>query len=388
MQTPVRKLLAVAVLAGMASTAQAFEDGKLVIWGERGADAWAEIGAAFEADTGVAVVIENPDPITEKFQQAASTGDGPDLIFFAHDRFGDWANSGLISAVDVPAELKKESADFAWSAVTIGDKVYGFPIFAEAVSLIYNKNLIPNPPSSFEEILAGDVKVPAGVQPILWDYNNTYFSMPLLHANGGYAFAKKDGVYDGKDTGVNNAGAKQGAAVIKQLIDNGMPAGADYGIMDSEFAAGKVGMIINGPWSWGGYEQAGIDIGLAQIPSINGNASKPFVGVFSVATNAASPNKDLAKLFMEEYVMTNDGLGKLATSLNGAMVNSAVAATQDDPRLAITLENAANGIAMPNNPEMGAFWGAMGPALANISGGQQSADAALDDAAKRILSGE
>ena len=70
------------------------------------------------------------------------------------------------------------------------------------------------------------------------------------------------------------------------------------------------------------------------------------------------------------------------------MVNAAVAATQDDPRLAITLENAANGIAMPNNPEMGAFWGAMGPALANISGGQQSAEDALDDAAKRILSGE
>ena len=26
----------------------------------------------------------------------------------------------------------------------------------------------------------------------MWDYNNTYFTFPLLMANGGYAFVKKD----------------------------------------------------------------------------------------------------------------------------------------------------------------------------------------------------
>ena len=39
---------------------------------------------------------------------------------------------------------------------------------------------------------------------------------------------------------------------------------------------------------------------------------------------------------------------------------------------------------MPNVPEMGAFWSAMGPALTNITSGRQTVDAALDDAAKRI----
>ncbi len=40
---------------------------------------------------------------------------------------------------------------------------------------------------------------------------------------------------------------------------------------------------------------------------------------------------------------------------------------------------------MPSNPEMGAFWSAMGPALGNITSGAASVDAALDDAAARIL---
>ncbi len=40
---------------------------------------------------------------------------------------------------------------------------------------------------------------------------------------------------------------------------------------------------------------------------------------------------------------------------------------------------------MPNIPQMGVFWSAMEPALTNITSGRQSVDAALDDAAKRIV---
>lgn len=382
-----RKVLATAILLS-ASSAQAFQDGKIVIWGagdDRGREAWVEIGKQFEADTGIGLVIETPDPLTDKFQQAAATGDGPDLIFFAHDRFGEWGNSGLISAINVDADLKESIEDFAWDAVTVGDKIFGYPMFAEAVSLIYNKAHVKEAPQSFEDIIAG-LNLPDGVEPIMWDYNNTYFSMPLLAANGGFAFEKVDGVYDADETGVNNPGAIQGAQVIKNLIDAGMPTGIDYGIMDAEFAEGKVGMIINGPWSWSGYEEAGIDFGLAPIPSVNGAPGKPFVGVWSIGVNAASPNKDLVKLFMEEYVLNDEALKSIvAAGLNGAMVDKSVGASQNDPRIATTLENAKAGVPMPNNPEMGRFWSAMGPALGNITSGRQSVEEALEDAATRIL---
>lgn len=53
--------------------------------------------------------------------------------------------------------------------------------------------------------------------------------------------------------------------------------------------------------------------------------------------------------------------------------------------VAMTLANAATGIPMPSNPEMGAFWSAMGPALGNITSGAQSPTDALNDAAARIL---
>ena len=83
--------------------------------------------------------------------------------------------------------------------------------------------------------------MPEGKTRIMWDYNNTYFTMPLLMANGGYAFQKNaDGNYDGADTGVNNEGAIKGATMLKNLIDDGiMPKGVDGGIVDATHGQGR-----------------------------------------------------------------------------------------------------------------------------------------------------
>ena len=69
----------------------------------------------------------------------------------------------------------------------------------------------------------------------------------------------------------------------------------------------------------------------------------------------------------------------------GALVDKMAGAAQSDPKVVATIANAATGIPMPSNPEMGAFWGAMGPALSNITSGASSVNDALDDAAARIL---
>src|SRR5690606_41103220 len=92
-----------------------------------------------------------------------------------------------------------------------------------------------------------------GKASIMWDYNNTYFTFPMMAADGGFAFQKgEDGNYDGTVTGVNNEGAIKGASVLRKMIDDGvMPKGVDFGVMDAAMAKGDVGMVINGPWSWG-----------------------------------------------------------------------------------------------------------------------------------------
>ena len=164
--------------------------------------------------------MAHPDSATDKFQQAAATGNGPDIFIWAHDRLGEWAQSGLISPITPSAKAQGEIEDFAWEAVTYGGKLWGYPMAVESIGLLYNKALVPTPPASFDEVLALNAELAkSGKRAILWDYNNTYFTWPLLSAKGGYVFEQTDGGYNVKSTGVNNAGAKAGAKVLRELIE-------------------------------------------------------------------------------------------------------------------------------------------------------------------------
>lgn len=384
-------ILALGVSALLASTSlsSAFEEGKLLVWinGDKGYDGLQAIGDKFAAELGIEVVVEHPESVTDKFQQSAATGDGPDIFIWAHDRFGEWAAAGLIAPVQPSQAVRDGIFDFAWDAVTFDGQTWGYPMAVEAVGLIYNKDLVPTPPASFEEI--PNLDLPDGVKPILWDYNNTYFTFPLLMANGGYAFQKNaEGSYDPADTGVNNEGARMGAELLRKFIDDGvMPAGVDYGVMEAAVNKGEAAMMLNGPWAWANLKTSGINFGVAPIPSVNGQPSKAFVGVLAATVNAASPNKDLAIEFIENYMLTDEGLKSINDNVPlGAVADESFSETlAGDENVAATLANAQTGVAMPSTPAMGKFWSAMGPALTNITTKAQDVGPALDDAAARIL---
>ncbi len=366
------KKLFSAALIGLAATLSlplptqaAIEEGKLVIWinGDKGYKGLAEVGEKFTADTGIKVEVAHPDSATDKFQQAAATGNGPDIFIWAHDRFGEWAQSGLIAPINPSAASKAEIEDFAWDAVTYQGKLWGYPLAVEATGLLYNKALVPTPPSNFDEVMALNSELAkSGKRAILWDYNNTYFTWPLLAANGGYVFAKTDGGYDVSQTGVNSAGAKQGAQTLKALIDAGvMPKGADYSAAEAAFNKGESAMFISGPWAWANAKKSGIDFGVAPIPAVGEALSRPFTGVMAATLNAASPNQALAVEFLENYLLKVEGLKAVNADVPlGAVPNKAyMAELASDPLIKATFDNAAIGQPMPNVPQMGAFWSAM-----------------------------
>lgn len=388
MKNPMRLAIGALFLASAATGADAFEDGKLTVWinSDKGYNGLQKLGDKFAEELGVEVVVEHPEAVTDKFQQAAATGQGPDIFIWAHDRFGEWAAGGLIVPVEPSQAVKDNIFPFAWDAVTFDGKTWGYPIAVEAVALIYNKALVPTPPATMEEIV--DMKIEGVSSPIMWDYNNTYFSFPLLMAGGGFAFEKKEGSYDPTTTGVANAGAIAGASIIKELIDKGaMPKGVDYGVMDAAMNKGDTAMVINGPWAWSNLKTSGIDFAVAPIPSVGGNPSKSFVGVLAATINAASPNQDIAREFIENYLLADDGLKMINDDVPLGAVASVSFSKQveGDPNIAATLVNAQNGVPMPAIPEMGKFWAAMAPALTSITNGQSSVEDALKGAETRIL---
>ena len=382
---------ALALACGFVFTAQASEPGKLLIWinGDKAYNGLQTVGNEFAKKTGVKVTVEHPEDAPGKFQQAAEEGKGPDIWIWAHDRVGEWAASGVISQVNPSKKVKADLDPQALKAFTINGKVWGYPIAIEAVSLIYNKALVPNPPKTFEEIFALDKKLAAqGKKAILWDYNNTYFSWGLLAANGGYAFKQNaDGTYKGKDTGVNNSGAIQGATMLNRLVQEGvMPKGATYGDMEAAMAQGKLAMMISGPWAWENVAKARINYGVAVLPTVGGHKASPFVGVTGAMITKASKNVDVAKEFIENYMLSVHGLETMNKDVPLGTPASKAAYTKmkNNPKVQVSMASAQAGTIMPNNPEMGRFWASMVSALTNMTEGRQSPKDALDNAAKRI----
>jgi maltose/maltodextrin transport system substrate-binding protein len=387
------RILALSALTAVLFSASAMakiEEGKLVIWinGDKGYNGLAEVGKKFEQETGIKVTVEHPDKMEEKYPQVAATGDGPDIIFWAHDRFGGYAESGLLAEINPDKNFQEKIFPFTWDAVRFNGKLIGYPISVEALSLIYNKDLLPQPPKTWEAIAALDQKMrKQGKSAIMFNLQEPYFTWPLLAAGGAYAFKYADGHYNVKDVGVDNAGAKAGMQfLVDQVKAKTLNADTDYSIAEAAFNKGQTAMTINGPWAWSNIDKSGINYGITLLPTLKGKPSKAFVGVLSAGINAASPNKELAKEFLENYLLTDAGLEAVNKDkpLGAVALKSFQQQLEKDPRIAATMSNAQNGDIMPNIPQMSAFWYAMRTATLNALSGRQTVDAALKDAKARL----
>ncbi len=387
------RTLMLSVLTTLVLSAPAFakfEEGKLVIWinGDKGYNGLAQVGEKFAKETGIPVVVEHPDKLEEKYTQIAATGGGPDIIFWAHDRFGGYAQSGLVSEITPDSAFINKLFPFTWDAVRYDGKLMGYPVAVEALSLIYNKDLIKSPPKTWEEIPALDNELKKqNKSAIMFNLQEPYFTWPLISADGGYAFKAENGTYNVKDSGVNNAGSKAGMQFLVDLVKNKhLSADIDYSIAEVNFNKGKTAMTINGPWAWTNIDKNKINYGVTLLPTFKGKPSKPFVGILTAGINAASPNKELAKEFLENYLLTNEGLTMIDKDkpLGAVALKSYQEVLAKDPRIAATMENAQKGEIMPNISQMSSFWYAMRSAVLNSINGRQTIDAALNDAESRM----
>jgi maltose/maltodextrin transport system substrate-binding protein len=380
--------------AGASRPAHAADKGSLLIWinGDKGYDGIAKIAEKFTKDTGIAVKVEHPENAIDKFEQAAGAGKGPDIWIWPHDRVGSWITAGLITPVTPSKKTIGAIDPMAWHAWNIGGKTWGYPLSIEAVGLLYNKALVPTAPKTWDEVIAIHKKLKAqNKSAIMWSMTEIYYTYGLISAGGGYAFKRKpDGTYDPNDIGVNNAGAVKGIETLVRMIKDGViPRTSSYADAEAGMNEGRVAMSFNGPWSWNNLKKSKIDFGVAPYPKVDGKQGGPFVGVLGAMISTVSPNKTLANEFLENYLLSMDGLHAMNAAVPlGVPANMAFyAELKSDPLIAGTMAAAKSGSLMPNNPEMARFWTVMLAALQNITQGRETVKEGLDRAAKRIKGG-
>jgi maltose/maltodextrin transport system substrate-binding protein len=368
----------------------AWTNGELSIWldPDRGR-ALQPIIQKYTNDSGIKVTVELPENTPDSFAMAAQVGKGPDIIVWAHDKVGEWADAGLIAPIEVPQELANKVLPKAWEAVTHRGLFWGYPIALETVSLICNKALLDGPPPAQLSDVVGlneeiKKKHPEATT-ILWDYNSSYYSWGILASAGGYVFGKKGKDYDLQDVGVANSGAIEGLTEIINLIRAGiLPKSVNYSAVQELMARGKLAMMISGPWAWSDLIKSGIDFRVAPIPGVAGHPGRPFIGVSAAYLNRSSPNQDLAKDFLERYVLTDEGLTAMDHGKPlgiPALISMEEKMIKNNPLLQELKVCLDDGEVMPNVPQMGRYFSSIGTALQNATDGQASPEAALRDAA-------
>ena len=377
----------------LAIPAFAWTDGEVLVWMDADRTRALEpILKKFEDQYGIKVHLESPQNITDNYPTAAQSGKGPDIVIWAHDKVGEWADAGLISPIEVRQETREKYLPQAWEAVTHRDRVWGFPISLETVTLIYNKKLLDGPPpKSLSDLTALNGKIKQehpGVTSILWDYKSAYYSWGILASAGAYIYAKNNAGFDLGNVGVANSGAVEALSKILDLVKSGiLPKSVSYSAAEDLMSQGKLAMMISGPWAWANLMKTGIDFGVAPVPGCDDRPGKPFVGVSAAYINRASSNQDIAKEFIEDCLISEEGLNAMNDAKPigiPSLISLAEQLDQQNPLLKEMKICVEGGEVMPNIPEMGRFWTAVGAALQLATNGQLPVQTALEEAAENM----
>jgi arabinogalactan oligomer/maltooligosaccharide transport system substrate-binding protein len=295
---------------------------------------------------------------------------GPDLFAAPHDRLGELAANGHVLPTADPASIRTKLLGACLTATTYNGVQYGYPVSAETYALFYNKALIGENevPKTWDDMLTymKNFKVP-GKYAFIMDVGNAYYSI-LFTTKGGNRLFGPSGT-DTKNTNLNSPAAVSGMQFfqgIRQILN--VPADdIKTSVADGAFQAGNAAMHISGPWNVMNFVNAGLDIGIAPLPSLPGETSPAasFSGTRVMFVSAYSDHPGEANDF-GAFLMTAE-MQQLRANITNTL--PAIDTPINNPYAAGFVEQLKYAFPMPSIPPMAKFWDAMNAASANIWNG-------------------
>ncbi|MGO4180430.1 extracellular solute-binding protein [Paenibacillus sp. MCAF9] len=369
------------------------EGASLLVWESKEERPFVEaIAKEFTAKYGIEIKFEEigAGDQVNKLVTDGPAGLGADVVLFPHDNLGKAVTAGLVLPNDYYEEQSRSAnSEIAVNAVSYDGVLYGYPRSVETYALFYNKALIKEAPKTFDEVVAfsktfNDTK--NNKYGLMWDVGNFYFSYPFI-STGGYVYG--DNGQNKDDIGLNTEGAIAGLKYYGSLKDSILPLNSgdiNYDIKKGLFIGGTLAMDINGPWTIGDYRNAGIDFGVAPLPSINGQPASSFSGIKAWYVNSFSKYPNAARLF-SYYASTKEAQLKNFELTGAIPANTEAAAdptVQGNEVVKGFLEQFNQSTPMPSIPEMGNVWTPIGAAFADVWNSGKDAKAALDNAVQQI----
>jgi len=308
------------------------------------------------------------EELRSSYQAAAMGGSGPELVFGPSDQIGPFATMGIIQPLEkiVGEDYLKQYNSLAVPLFENKHYMIGGSV-GNHLMLLYNKKFITKPPTTTDELieiakkntqdLDGDGKTDRF--GLVFNYTEPFFFAPFIPAFG-QSFMTAD-----LKPQLNQIGLRKTFEFILDLRDKYkvIPKECDYETANALFKQDKAAMLINGDWSWGDYQNAGVDFGIARIPQVSETQKwpSPLVGTvgYSLNTHFTSPEHEAAAIAVLKY-LTSEKVQRLFTEKVGVMPSllslQTPAAIAAYPLLKESAHIMEVGTPMPVIPEVRGVW--------------------------------
>jgi arabinogalactan oligomer/maltooligosaccharide transport system substrate-binding protein len=351
--------------------------------------------------------LQSHDPTTAQadFVTASLAGQAPDVLRAANDWVGAYVEAGQLAPLNpfVNSTFLSQYFPAALQDFSFQGHLWGLPENINGLALVYNKALLPSgPPTTTDQLLSmcpsltkTNSSGAISQACIVFPSNNGYWWWPFLTGFGGTIFSPTNPSYPT----INTTQAVQSIQFMNTLINDGyMPPNSCCTTMSNMFASGKAAMIIDGPWDESTYTTAGINYGVAPLPTVSstGKPMGPLIGSQGWVIASGKPADETAAAFKFIAWFTNEQHQADEFTATGDLPSNSLLANtstlSSNPLASGYLAQAATSSPAPNVPAMGSVYNYVGTALSNVQPTSKSSTitasaikSALDTAEADIL---
>lgn len=363
-------LLSLTACGGSTDSADA---NKLVIWHDKEEAVIAALSDYLaQAAPDLDVQFEKKTSLTDSLKLVGNDPSAaPDLFLFAHDKIGVFAEMGILAPV---APLLEDGTLDAFLPMTIDaatykGTLYQLPLYFETLLFMYNRRYMRDEevPATTEALYSYmENNTGRGRYGFVEQHSTAYYCAAWIHGFGG-------SIIDSSAIPFPDEQAVQEALAYHLKFVKLMPGETEYNTVNTLFLEGKADATIGGPWMVPSAREAGIDLGIAPMPTVDetGLALAPYSGVqgLHVLKAAAEKKTDAVKALLRALAKPEIGTS-LALASGCAPANSECyedARVAEDPLVQAMRQTAEIAVPMPNIPEMDVMWTVVSNLLTDVN---------------------
>ena len=254
-----------------------------------------------------------------KISASMGSGDAPDVMYmWNYPAYHDGLEP-LDSYIEKEGEeYKKNFYSTLWNYNSYDGQIYGLPVGFTTHCVYYNKDLFekagveePKDGWTWEDLeeKAKKINEATGVKGFSFSMKPDPYDYEMYLWSNGTAYCDKEGKMEGY---VNSDKALETYKMFQDMAKGGYAVATEKSGSD-EFESGQTAMFVYGAWAVKKYTEAGVNFGLAKLPSFGTEKSASILSSSGVAIAKSSKNKEAAWEFVKFWTSEENNKSRIGT---------------------------------------------------------------------------